>query len=50
MARALHAAGWNVSVGLGQMNVSNFARLGLTVRSVLDPCPNLRAMQVVLGE
>jgi type IV secretion system protein VirB1 len=49
-ARALHAAGWNFSVGLGQINVGNFARLGLTVESVLDPCTNLRAMQTVLGE
>jgi type IV secretion system protein VirB1 len=49
-ARALHAAGWNFSVGLGQINVGNFARLGLTVESVLDPCTNLRAMQAVLGE
>jgi type IV secretion system protein VirB1 len=49
-ARALHATGWNFSVGLGQINVGNFARLGLTVESVLDPCTNLRAMQAVLGE
>jgi type IV secretion system protein VirB1 len=49
-ARALHAAGWNFSVGLGQINVGNFARLGLTVESVLDPCTNLRAMQAVLDE
>jgi type IV secretion system protein VirB1 len=49
-AKALHAAGWNFSVGLGQINVGNFARLGLTLGSVLDPCTNLRAMQAVLGE
>jgi type IV secretion system protein VirB1 len=49
-ARALRAAGWNFSVGLGQINVGNFARLGLTVESALDPCTNLRAMQAVLEE
>lgn len=47
---ALHAAGWNYSVGIGQINVANFARLGLTPRSALDPCTNLTAMQAVLGE
>jgi type IV secretion system protein VirB1 len=47
---ALHAAGWNYSVGIGQINVSNFARLGLTPRAALDPCISLTAMQSVLGE
>ena len=49
-ARALHAAGWNFSVGLGQINVGNFDRLGLTVESAFDPCANLAAMQTVLAE
>lgn len=47
---ALHAAGWNYSVGLGQINVANFARLGLTPESALDPCASLTAMQAVVGE
>ena len=47
---ALRADGWNYSVGLGQINVGNFARLGLTARSALDPCTSLTAMQAVLGE
>ncbi len=47
---ALHAAGSNYSVGIGQINVANFARLGLTPRTALDPCTNLTAMQSVLGE
>jgi type IV secretion system protein VirB1 len=47
---ALHAAGWNYSVGLGQINVANFARLGLTPRTALDPCTSLAAMQSVLAE
>jgi type IV secretion system protein VirB1 len=47
---ALQAGGWNYSVGLGQINVGNFARLGLTPRSALDPCTSLTAMQAVLGE
>ena len=49
-ARALQAAGWNFSVGLGQINVSNFARLGLTLESAFEPCANLLALQAVLGE
>jgi type IV secretion system protein VirB1 len=47
---ALRAGGWNYSVGLGQINVGNFARLGLTPGSALDPCTSLTAMQSVLGE
>lgn len=49
-ARALRDAGWNFSVGLGQINVGNFARLGLTLESAFEPCTNLTAMQTVLGE
>ena len=30
-AKALKAHGWNFSVGLAQINVSNFERLGLTI-------------------
>ena len=46
----LQAAGWNFSVGLAQINVRNFERLGLTTATALDPCQNLGAMQAVLGE
>lgn len=49
-ARALQAAGWNFSVGLGQINVGNFERLGLTLDSAFEPCTNLAAMQTVLAE
>ena len=47
---ALRAGGWNYSVGLGQINITNFNRLGLTPQAALDPCTSLGAMQVVLGE
>ncbi|MCX2864934.1 lytic transglycosylase domain-containing protein [Paucibacter sp. PLA-PC-4] len=49
-ARALQASGWNYSVGLGQINRGNFARLGLTLDTAFDPCTNLSAMQTVLTE
>lgn len=47
---ALQAGGWNYSVGLGQINAGNFARLGLTPRSALDACTSLAAMQSLLAE
>lgn len=49
-ARRLQADGWNFSVGLAQINVRNFERLGLTNESAFDPCANLAAMQVVLTD
>lgn len=47
---ALASTGWNYSVGLGQINVGNFVRLGLTPLSALDACSNLAALQAVLVE
>ena len=49
-ASYLQAHGWNYSVGLAQINVRNFGRLGLTTDNAFDPCENLRAMQAVLAE
>ena len=49
-ADQLQSAGWSFSVGLAQINVRNFERLGLTTATAFDPCQNLRAMQAVLGE
>ena len=47
---ALDAAGWNYSVGLGQINKRNFQRFGLTSATAFEPCPNLAAMQGILRE
>ena len=49
-ATRLQVNGWDFSVGLAQINVHNFERLGLTAATALDPCENLRAMQAVLTE
>ena len=49
-ASQLKATGWNFSVGLAQINLHNFERLGLNTDAAFDPCENLRAMQVVLNE
>lgn len=47
---ALDAAGWNYSVGLGQINKRNFQRFGLSPATAFTPCANLAAMQGILGE
>jgi type IV secretion system protein VirB1 len=47
---ALEAAGWNYSVGLGQINKRNFERYGLSPATAFDACANLTAMQGILGE
>ena len=47
-ARDLRASGWNFSVGLAQINVGNFERLGLSIEAAFEPCANLAAMQSVL--
>ena len=49
-ARSLQAGGWNFSVGLAQINVRNFERLGLSLPAAFDACQNLKAMQTLLGE
>ena len=49
-AHALREAGWNFSVGLGQINVRNLQRLQLSLDSAFEPCRNLAAMQTVLIE
>ena len=47
---ALEAAGWDYSVGLGQINKRNFERYGLSPATAFEPCANLTAMQGILGE
>jgi type IV secretion system protein VirB1 len=48
--RSLHVRGHNFSVGLAQINVHNFRRLGLTTETAFEPCSNLTAMQAVMRE
>jgi type IV secretion system protein VirB1 len=38
----------SIDVGLGMINSSNWARLGLSVEQVFEPCTNLQAMESVL--
>lgn len=49
-ARVLRTKGWDFSVGLGQINVRNLGRLGLTLNAAFEPCANLAAMQALLIE
>jgi type IV secretion system protein VirB1 len=46
----LEAHHYNFSVGLGQVNRSNFARYGLTVTTAFEPCRNLQAAAAILKD
>ncbi|MGV2293459.1 lytic transglycosylase domain-containing protein [Trinickia sp. YCB016] len=45
----LNKRGWNYDVGFAQINSGNFRSLGLTGEQLLDPCTNLRAAALILG-
>jgi type IV secretion system protein VirB1 len=47
-AHRLVATGANIDLGLGQINVRNLPRLGLSVEAAFDPCRNLAASAQVL--
>ncbi|WP_322995177.1 transglycosylase SLT domain-containing protein [Castellaniella sp.] len=49
-AEDLIAQGIDFDAGLGQINVRNWAWLGLTSTTVFDPCLNLAAAQTVLSD
>lgn len=49
-ARKLAAAGRDFDLGLGQINVRNLARLGLSFDDAFDPCRNLQAAGAVLAD
>jgi type IV secretion system protein VirB1 len=48
-ARSLIARGYNVDLGLGQINSANLKWLGLSVEDAFDPCRNLAAAARVLS-
>jgi type IV secretion system protein VirB1 len=47
-ARALAAGGWNFSVGLAQVNRSNWPAYGLDEQNAFEPCRNLAAGAAIL--
>jgi type IV secretion system protein VirB1 len=46
----LQQKGFNYSVGLAQINKSNFAKYGLTLETAFEPCSNLKAAAGILSE
>ncbi|ASR90141.1 lytic transglycosylase domain-containing protein [Alcaligenes faecalis] len=50
IANDLIDRGIDFDAGLGQINVRNWAWLGLTTETVFDPCTNLKAAQTVLTD
>lgn len=49
-ARNLEQAGWNFSMGLGQVNRYNLAKYGLSYDTVFEPCHNARAAAGIFNE
>ncbi len=49
VARSLIARGYNIDLGLGQINSANLKWLGLSVDDAFDPCRNLAAAARVLA-
>lgn len=49
IARSLLAKGYNIDLGLGQINSANLQWLGLAVEDTFDPCRNLAAAARVLA-
>lgn len=49
-AKTLVAKGHDIDLGLGQINVRNLRRLGLSLETAFDPCRNLAAAGAILGE
>ena len=46
----LERRGFNYSVGLAQINKSNFGKYGLTLDTAFEPCQNLRTAASILSD
>ena len=49
-ARWLIDHGYNIDLGLGQINSANLTRLNLSIEDAFDPCRNLAASATILGQ
>lgn len=49
-AKALEKAGFNFSMGTGQVNRYNLAKYGLDYETVFEPCGNFRASSLILKD
>jgi type IV secretion system protein VirB1 len=47
---ALERKGFNFSVGLAQVNKTNFSKYGLSIQSAFEPCKNLQAAAAILKD
>lgn len=47
-AKWLIANGYNIDMGLGQVNSANLPKIGLTVENAFDPCQNIAASATIL--
>jgi type IV secretion system protein VirB1 len=47
-AKWLIQNGYNIDMGLGQVNSTNLAKTGLSVEAAFDPCKNLAAAAMIL--
>jgi type IV secretion system protein VirB1 len=47
-AQSLIAQGYNIDMGLGQINSANLDRIGLSIESIFEPCTNLAASAAIL--
>lgn len=48
-AKWLIDRGYDIDLGLGQINLRNLAKVGLTVEDAFEPCPNIRAVAKIYG-
>lgn len=48
-ANWLLAHGYNIDIGLGQINYKNLGKLGLSVNDAFDACKNIRAAALLLS-
>ncbi|MEY3200730.1 MAG: hypothetical protein RIR70_280 [Pseudomonadota bacterium] len=49
-AKWLLANGYNIDLGLGQVNSTNLKKVGLTLEDAFDPCRNLAAAATILQQ
>jgi type IV secretion system protein VirB1 len=49
-AKQLQVKGKNFSVGLMQINKSNFSRYGVTAEKLFDPCTNLKVYEQIIKD
>jgi len=47
-AKWLIANGYNIDMGLGQVNSANLPKLGMSVENIFDPCQNIAASATIL--